>query len=39
MVDIVLTKNSWDRDVKLKAALGCSKEVFEMSRRFLKLDL
>lgn len=39
MVDIVLTKNSWDRDVKLKAALGCSKEVFEMSRRFLNLDL
>ena len=38
MVDIVLTKNSWDRDVKLKAALGCPKEVFEMSRRFLKLD-
>ncbi len=38
MVDIVLTQNSWDRDVKLKAALGCPKEVFEMSRRFLKLD-
>ena len=38
IVDIVLTKNSWDRDVKLKAALGCPNEVFELSRRFLKLD-
>lgn len=37
IVDIVLTKNSWDRDVKLKAALGCPKEVFELSRSFLKL--
>lgn len=37
MVDIVLTKNSWDRDVKLKAALGCPTEVFELSRRFLRL--
>lgn len=37
MVDIVLTKNSWDRDVKLKAALGCPSDVFELSRDFLKL--
>ena len=37
MWDIVRTKNSWDRDVKLKAALGCSAEVFELSRGFLKL--
>jgi predicted TIM-barrel fold metal-dependent hydrolase len=37
IVDIVLTKNSWDRDVKLKAALGCPKEVFELSRSFLGL--
>ena len=29
------TKNSWDRDVKLKAALGTKREVFEMSREFL----
>jgi hypothetical protein len=36
MADIVLTKNSWDRDVKLKAALGCPKEVFELSRSLLK---
>ncbi|MFT6862485.1 MAG: putative TIM-barrel fold metal-dependent hydrolase [Akkermansiaceae bacterium] len=35
MWDIVRTKNSWDRDVKLKAALGCSGEVFELSRSFL----
>ena len=32
---IFRTKNSWDRDVKLKAALGAKKEVFEMSRGFL----
>lgn len=37
MWDIVRTKNSWDRDVKLKAALGCPNEVFELSRTFLKL--
>jgi hypothetical protein len=37
MWEIVRTKNSWDRDVKLKAALGCPKEVFELSRSFLKL--
>ena len=37
MWDIVRTKNSWDRDVKLKAALGCPREVFELSRSFLKL--
>ena len=38
MADIMLTKNSWDRDVKLKAALGCPKEVFELSRSLLKLS-
>ena len=38
MWDIVRTKNSWDRDVKLKSALGCPKEVFELSRTFLRLD-
>ncbi len=32
---IFRTKNSWDRDVKLKAALGTKREVFEMSREFL----
>jgi len=36
MWDIVRTRNSWDRDVKLKAALGCSGEVFELSRSFLR---
>lgn len=38
VVDIALTKNSWDRDVKLKSALGCSRDVFELSRSFLKLN-
>jgi len=37
MWEIVRTRNSWDRDVKLKAALGCPREVFELSRSFLKL--
>ena len=36
MWELVRTKNSWDRDVKLKAALGCPKEVFKLSRKFLK---
>ncbi len=35
MWDILRTKNSWDRDVKLKAALGCRAEVFALSRDFL----
>lgn len=29
--------NSWDKDVQLKAALGLPREVFEMSRKYLKL--
>ncbi len=36
--EIVRTKNSWDRDVKLKAALGCPADVFELSRTFLRVD-
>lgn len=35
--DLLRTRNSWDRDVKLKAALGVSPEVFELSRTFLKI--
>ena len=31
------TKNSWDRDVKLKAALGVPPEVFTFSRDYLGL--
>jgi len=31
------TRNSWDRDVRLKAALGTPKEVFTLSREFLKM--
>ena len=30
--------NPWDRDVCLKAALGCPNEVFTMARSYLKLD-
>lgn len=29
------TRNSWDRDVRLKAALGTPKDVFTLSRQFL----
>ena len=32
------TKNSWDRDVKLKAALGVPPEVFTFSRDYLGLN-
>ena len=35
--DLWRTKNSWDRDVKLKAALGFPREVFFMSRDYLGL--
>ncbi len=35
--DLLRTRNSWDRDVKLKAALGVSPEVFVGSRTFLKI--
>lgn len=31
------TRNSWDRDVKLKAALGVRPEVFTLSREYLGL--
>lgn len=31
------TRNPWDRDVKLKAALGTPPEVFQMSREYLGL--
>ncbi len=31
------TKNSWDRDVKLKAALGVPRDVFTFSRDYLSL--
>lgn len=34
---IARTRNSWDRDVRLKAALGVPPEVFTMSRRYLGL--
>ncbi len=30
-------KNSWDRDVRLKAALGVKQDVFTLSRDFLKI--
>lgn len=33
-----MTRNSWDRDVRLKAALGVPPEVFRLSREFLGLD-
>lgn len=29
------TRNSWDRDLRLKAALGVPKEVFGLSQQFL----
>lgn len=36
--DFVSTGNSWDRDVKLKSALGVQPEVFELPRKFLKIS-
>ncbi len=36
--DIYRTRNSWDRNVKLKAALGTPSEIFLRSRDFLGLD-
>ncbi len=33
--DLWTTRNPWDRDVKLKAALGFAPEVFTMSRDYL----
>jgi len=38
MWDIFRTRNSWDRDVKLKAALGVQPEVFLKSRTYLGLS-
>lgn len=35
--DLLTTKNPWDRDVRLKAALGTPAEVFTMSRQYLGL--
>ncbi len=35
--DLLRTRNSWDRDVNLKAQLGTRREVFELSRTFLKI--
>ena len=35
MWKIFRTKNFWDRDVKLKVALGTKRNVFEMSRELL----
>ncbi|CAA6693543.1 MULTISPECIES: amidohydrolase family protein [unclassified Lentimonas] len=34
---LMRTRNSWDRDVRLKAALGVPPEVFRLSREFLDL--
>ena len=35
MWEMSRTRNSWDRDVKLKAALGVRSEVFKMSKEYL----
>lgn len=35
--EVLVTRNSWDRDVKQKAALGVRPEVFDMPRKFLGL--
>jgi len=37
MWSLCRTRNSWDRDVRLKAALGVRQEVFRMSREYLRL--
>jgi len=34
--ELARERNPWDRDVLLKAALGVRREIFEMSREFLK---
>ena len=36
--DLMLTRNPWDRDVKLKSALGFQNVVFEKPRDFLNFD-
>lgn len=36
--NLLMTGNSWDRDVKQKAALGVRPEVFELPRKFLKIS-
>ncbi|NCF89714.1 MAG: amidohydrolase family protein [Verrucomicrobiaceae bacterium] len=35
--DLCTTRNSWDRDVKLKAALGVQRDVFARSKEYLGL--
>ena len=35
--DLLFTRNPWDRDVKLKSALGFSNDVFETPKEFLRL--
>ena len=37
--DLLLTRNPWDRDVKLKSALGFQNDIFNNPREFLKIDL
>ena len=36
--DLWRTQNSWDRDVKLKAALGTPPEIFQKSREYLGIS-
>ena len=38
LLDLIRTPNSWDRDVKLKSALGFRAEVFNLSKDFLKIS-
>lgn len=37
IMDLLMTRNSWDRDVNLKVALGTKPEVFDLPRSFLKI--
>ena len=36
--DLLLTRNPWDRDVKLKSALGFQNDIFKNPRDFLNLN-
>lgn len=38
MWEIFRTKNSWDRDVKLKSALGFEAEIFNFPKKYLKIS-
>ena len=38
LLDLIRTPNSWDRDVKLKSALGFRAEVFNLSKDFLNIS-